>query len=112
MLGLVGGEDVVGEVNGAAAVEQAAAASPALAVVLEVARTAPVGDGQAGDRDGEPLADVERPEPVAAADSQQAGPRTLDVQVLTDRQLAASQRNGLAIETGGEDDGVAAFGGF
>src|SRR5262249_14439287 len=71
---------------------------------------AAVGDGQAGDGHGGPALDVEDPAGVVAADGQLRGARPLDVQVLGDGQLAG-QRDGLAGEAEGEDDGVAAVGG-
>ncbi len=48
---------------------------------------------------------------AVAADGQLAGARTLDRQVLGEVQFAAGERDGLSIQTGGEDDSVAAVGG-
>src|SRR5262245_6146140 len=110
VLGSVVGEDVVGEVDGAAPVHEAAPSAPALRVVVDVARTQSVGDRQACDGDGEPLADVEDPERIIAADGQLVGARPLDVQALPDGQLVAGQRDRLTDEAGGEDDGVAVLG--
>src|SRR5207245_1206629 len=43
-------------------------------------------------------------------DGQLVGARPLDVQTLLDRQLVAGQGDGLAVEAGREDDGVAVLG--
>src|SRR5205823_14410058 len=108
-VGFVVGQDVVDDVQGAAGVQDGAPAAPA----AESAAAAPaVGDGQAGDGDGEPLVDdVEHPERVAAADGQLVRPRPLDVQALLDRQFVAGQGDGLTVEAGCEDDRVAAVDG-
>ena len=94
------GQDVVGEGQRAADVQDAAAPL--------VPHGPAVGDRQAGDGDGEPFVDVEDPVGVVAADGQQARARPLDVQALLDRQLVAGQRDRLAREAGSEDDRVAA----
>src|SRR5207302_8193069 len=67
----------------------------------------------AGDGDGDcflVLADVKYPAGVVAADGQQTGARPLDVQALADGQLAAGQRDRLAVQARCEDDRVAAVG--
>ena len=82
--------------------------APAAAAAEPPAAAPAVGDGQAGDGDGQPLVDdVEDPERVVAADGQLVGAGPLDVQALPDRQLVAGHRDGLADEAGGEDDRVA-----
>src|SRR5205807_10326938 len=69
-----------------------------------------ISDGQAVDRDSEPLVDVKHPVLVVAADGQEAGARPLDVQALVNRQLVAGQGDGLAVEAGIEPDRVAVLG--
>src|SRR5262249_43393383 len=66
-----------------------------------------VGDRQPGDGDRDPAADAEDPALVVAADGQLVGTRALDVQALADRQLAAGQRDALAVQARVEDDLVA-----
>ncbi len=83
--GLVIRQDVVGKGQVAAGVLHAPAwGRPA------------VGDRQPGDGDRQLAADSEDPAGVVAADGQLVGARALDVQVPSDRQLAAGQRDGLA----------------
>ena len=106
---MIGGQDVVG--NGQRAGIQDAA-TPVTPSVRNTRLNLAVGDGQASDRDGEPLANVKDPELIVAADDQQASAGPLDVQAVVDRQLAASQRDGLAVQAGSKDDRVAALGGF
>src|SRR5262249_61241647 len=70
-------------------------------------------DRQAGDSDGYRflvLADIKDPVGVVAADGQETGTRPFDIQTLANGQFAAGQDNRLAVEAGGEGDGVAAVG--
>ncbi len=96
------GHDVLGERQRAVPVQDGAAAV--------VGHDEAVGDGQAGDGRRHAAADVEDPAGTAAADGQSAGPGAFDVQVLGDGQLAARQRDGLAVQALGELDRVAAVG--
>src|SRR5262249_2953570 len=104
---LIVGQDVVGE-------RQVAQIQDRAAVTGEDGRAAigeAVGHRHPGDGDGQAGADVEDPAGVVAADGQLVRARSFDVQVLGDGQFAAGQRDGLALETGGEVDGVATLGG-
>src|SRR5262249_11787447 len=69
-----------------------------------------VGNGQAGNRNSRPALDVEDAAGVVAADGQLAGARPLDVHTLIDGELAG-QRDGFAVEAGGEADLSAALSG-
>ncbi len=74
------------------------------AAVLGVAAA----DGQSGDRDGNRgRGDVEDPARSARVHIDEAGPRPVDGQVLADRQLAAGQVDGLAVEARRERDQLA-----
>src|SRR6516164_3569369 len=68
-----------------------------------------VGDRQPGDGDRRPTADGEDAAGVVAAYGQLVGPRAVDVEVLADRQLAAGERDGLALKAVVEDDLVSAL---
>src|SRR5262249_26081835 len=67
---LVVGEDVVGEVQGAAAIQDGAAPAAAGILPLDVPVAQAVRDGQSVDGDGDPTADVEDAVGVVAADGQ------------------------------------------
>src|SRR5262249_18217438 len=102
--GFIVGEDIVGEGQGAAHVQDAAAAG---------AGSQPVFNRQAGNGDGDRLlvlADIKDPAGLVAADGQQAGARSFNIHALAYGQLAAGQRDGLAVQAGSEDDGVAILG--
>src|SRR5262249_20708015 len=91
---LIVGQEVVDEVQRRAGVQ---AASP-----LAVGRPA-VFDRQSGDGDRDRLlvlTDVKDAAGVVAADGQQAGAGSFNIQALADGQLATGQRDGLAVTAG------------
>src|SRR5262249_3611760 len=60
---------------------------------------------------GPAASEIKNPAGVIAADGQLVGARAEDAQALVDEQLAARQCDGLAVETGVEDDPVPAVSG-
>src|SRR5262249_52513688 len=101
--GLVVRQHVPGQCQTAAGVHDGAAA---------VAPEDPaIGERQPGDGDRHAAADGKDLAGLVAADGQLVGPQALDVEALGEGQLAASQRDGLAVEAGVEDDLIPALGG-
>src|SRR5262249_22285257 len=95
--GLIVGQHVVGEGQGAAGVQDAAAS--------RAADNSTVGDRQPGDGDRHPAADTEDPALEVAADGQAVGAGAVDRQAVGDAQLTAGQRDGAG-QSVGEGDGV------
>src|SRR5262249_40530420 len=102
------GQDIVTERQGAADVQDASAGANGFAAASQT-----IFNRQAGDGDRNRflvLADIKDPAGVVAADGQETGTRPFDIQTLANGQFAAGQDNRLAVESGREDDRVAAAG--
>src|SRR6516162_4851480 len=70
-----------------------------------------VAERYASQRQADAAADVEAPAAGTAANGQVVRAETFDVQVLGDGQLAARERDRLAIEAGIKDDAITTAGG-